>query len=473
MSGRLIGLLLKHARPHAGTDLSDAELVDRFVAARDEAAFAALVHRHGPMVWAVCRNALAGEADAEDAFQATFLALVRQARRLRRRAALAAWLHGTAVRICLKARRAISRRLTREARAARPEAMSPRGDWFDDVAAAHAAIRRLPRREHEAFVLCVLEGLPQADAAHRLGLKPHSLSGLLSRARKRLHSQLTEQRSLVALAVAASCPAPVPACLVTHVLRLTHPAAVLSTSIRSLASITEVPMRKSLLIATLVLALGGGTLGTYLASRAFAQESSFAPRNPPTDDTTATLTRKLLNEYQGVRDKTPAGQPWEYKVLIRDATSAVENVLNEVGAAGWELSTATPVADSNRVMFVFKRSRGVRYDGVLDGGGRPTDPFKNPALGPKADAPSKTPDADPRAWYRRGQNLSTIQLRNTAATEVADILTKVFKNGRIVPDPRTNSLIIQGADDDLDSIKALIEKLDKPKSDPAPRTGAR
>src|SRR5690349_19164319 len=116
MSGRLIARLLQQTRQLAGTshDEPDEVLVGRFITTRDEAAFAALRQHHGPMVWAVCRNALPAEADAEDAFQATFLALVRHAARLRRRAAVGAWLHAAAVRVCQKARRSASRRLARE-----------------------------------------------------------------------------------------------------------------------------------------------------------------------------------------------------------------------------------------------------------------------------------------------------------------------------------------------------------------------
>src|SRR5262249_58153110 len=90
-----------------GTEgLSDTELLRRFCAGREETAFAALMHRHGRMVWGVCRDVLRHEQDAEDAFQATFLALARQAGAIRKGEAVASWLHGTARRIALAARRA-------------------------------------------------------------------------------------------------------------------------------------------------------------------------------------------------------------------------------------------------------------------------------------------------------------------------------------------------------------------------------
>src|SRR3954470_18596540 len=94
--------------------LSDGELLERFASRRDEAAFAALVERHGPMVHRVCREVLAGHHDAQDAFQATFLVLARQAGSIRRRASVASWLYGVALRVARCARSASARRRRHE-----------------------------------------------------------------------------------------------------------------------------------------------------------------------------------------------------------------------------------------------------------------------------------------------------------------------------------------------------------------------
>src|SRR5437773_6702076 len=103
----------------AGTPLdvgADEELVRKFCADRDEDAFAVIVRRHGGLVLDVCRSVLRNEADAEDCFQTTFVALAADARRVRRPAALAGWLHAVACRTAAKARRARDRRRIREAR---------------------------------------------------------------------------------------------------------------------------------------------------------------------------------------------------------------------------------------------------------------------------------------------------------------------------------------------------------------------
>src|SRR5215470_12585936 len=103
-------------------DLSDGDLLERFVTMRDESAFALLVQRHGPMVLGVCRRLLRHAQDAEDAFQATFLALARRATSIRRRNSVASWLYGVARHVALRARTAAARRRTHE-QAARASAV--------------------------------------------------------------------------------------------------------------------------------------------------------------------------------------------------------------------------------------------------------------------------------------------------------------------------------------------------------------
>ena len=95
-------------------DVSDTELLDRFVSHRDETAFAALAARHGPMVWSVCRRLLRHAQDAEDAFQATFLILVRKAASIGKRELLGNWLYGVALRVAARARLLAAKRQARE-----------------------------------------------------------------------------------------------------------------------------------------------------------------------------------------------------------------------------------------------------------------------------------------------------------------------------------------------------------------------
>src|SRR5262245_14480183 len=119
---------LVHAEPGLGTD---ADLLERYAREGDELAFTALVHRYGRLVWAVCRHQTSSDADAEDGFQATFLVLAKNAGSIRKSAALGAWLHGVAYRVCAKARKAARSRSNRERAVSRGEATNdvPDSAW--------------------------------------------------------------------------------------------------------------------------------------------------------------------------------------------------------------------------------------------------------------------------------------------------------------------------------------------------------
>jgi RNA polymerase sigma-70 factor (ECF subfamily) len=173
----------------------DGELLRRFAAQRDEEAFAELVRRHGPMVLGVCRRLLGDTPDVDDAFQATFLVLVRRAREVARPGQLGNWLYGVAYRTALRARAATSRRRAREGRLVDvpAEGRLTECDWADLRPVLDEEVSRLPDRYRAAFVLCHLEGRTNAEAARLLGCPLGTVLSRLAWARGRLRSRLTRR----------------------------------------------------------------------------------------------------------------------------------------------------------------------------------------------------------------------------------------------------------------------------------------
>src|SRR5438309_470748 len=163
--------ILRHLRRAAlGVGLSDGELLDHFVGCREEAAFELLLQRHGPMVLGVCRRLLGNRHDAEDAFQATFLVLVRKAAAIRSRETVGHWLYGVACRTALRARAMNAKRRAKEAQACgrSPAPAATAGEWNDWLPLLDEELSRLPDKYRDPLVLCDLQGKSRAAAARVL-----------------------------------------------------------------------------------------------------------------------------------------------------------------------------------------------------------------------------------------------------------------------------------------------------------------
>jgi RNA polymerase sigma factor (sigma-70 family) len=172
----------------------DGELLMRFLKVRDSAAFELIVWRHGGMVRAVCRRVLGARDEVDDAFQATFLVLLKCARSIRNRDSLASWLHGVAFRCAHRCLRAKAIRMRGERRAAQAEMQSQADlDQSDIGRILHAEIERLPERLRQPVVLCAVEGRTDAEAANMLAVPYGTLISRLSRARQRLRNRLTRR----------------------------------------------------------------------------------------------------------------------------------------------------------------------------------------------------------------------------------------------------------------------------------------
>jgi RNA polymerase sigma factor (sigma-70 family) len=168
-------------------------LLERFTRRHDQVAFAALVARHGPMVLGVCRRVLGNVQEAEDAFQATFLVLVRKAAAITRPHLLGNWLYGVAARTARKARIRMARRLHHERQAAvAPRDPPPETDWSDLIAQLDEELEQLPFKYRAPLVLCYLDGLTNEEAARRLGWPTGSISYRLARGREMLRQRLSD-----------------------------------------------------------------------------------------------------------------------------------------------------------------------------------------------------------------------------------------------------------------------------------------
>ncbi|MGH7224907.1 MAG: sigma-70 family RNA polymerase sigma factor, partial [Gemmataceae bacterium] len=210
-------------------DLSDADLLERFHLRREEAAFTLLLQRHGPMVLAICRRILGDVHAAEDAFQATFLVLVRNAGTIRKQQSLAAWLHGVASRIAHKARMRWVRQQVRQREILPPLIMDDPSKILA-VAELRAAldeeIERLPAKYRTPLVLCYLTDKTHEQAAHELGWPKSSVTSRLARARELLQRRLRLRGFTVPAGVLAallseqSASAAIPSLLTLSTVRL-------------------------------------------------------------------------------------------------------------------------------------------------------------------------------------------------------------------------------------------------------------
>ncbi len=179
-----------------GRNPSDQQLLERFVAQRDENAFACLVERYGRAVWRVCGRLLYREHDVEDAFQAVFLVLSNNAASIRKTDAVGSWLYGVAHRTAIRARQNAERRREKEASLAQPN--FERSAWSEAAARElqlmlDEEMDRLAEKYRAPFVLCCLEGMSKAEAAQELGWKEGTVSSRLAQARKLLQNRLARR----------------------------------------------------------------------------------------------------------------------------------------------------------------------------------------------------------------------------------------------------------------------------------------
>lgn len=258
-------------------EVPDADLLERYVLQRDDDAFAQLVTRYSRLVWGQCRNLLPNDADADDAFQATFLTLARSVKSIRPGAPLGPWLHGVAFRVCKNAQRANIRRAKREKASAQPEANRPVADstWEAAFAAMAEEVQKLPESQRLAFVLCCIEGRACTEVAASLGQKLGTFSARLTRAKQTMLDRLAKRgfgAGVLALGGVTGSVALAPAALIARTLTLLpHGVAVPSSVLILTYGATGMMIRFKLLAAGVLVAsgigmsVGGGWYGAATA----------------------------------------------------------------------------------------------------------------------------------------------------------------------------------------------------------------
>jgi RNA polymerase sigma factor (sigma-70 family) len=235
-----IGLLFEGLSALDAEGKTDGQLLEQFLAQRDQLAFAALVRRHGPMVLGVCRRILGNLADADDAFQAVFIVLVQKAAFLTSRAVVGDWLHGVARRIASKAKAATAGRRAKERTMARPvvQATEIRNDWLpllDEELSRLALKYRLP------ILLCDLEGKTRQEAARQLGWPPGTVAGRLARGRALLAKRLLRRAQIFAgVSTASTAWADLPP-------RLVHSTLHAATAVAAGKSLTQAGLSAAVL----------------------------------------------------------------------------------------------------------------------------------------------------------------------------------------------------------------------------------
>lgn len=361
-------------------DLSDGELLRRFLTARDrsaQAAFAVLVDRHGPMVLRTVRHVLGNAHDADDAFQATFLLLARKAGSVRKAESVAGWLHGAARRIAVRARSAEGRRRIYERRVAKG-ASEPERVRSESWPELHEEIGRLPRHYREPIVLCYLEGLTTEAAARRLGCPQGTVMSRLSRARERLHTRLTRRgfgrEDLVEGSASRFGIVAVPAVLgkttveaSTAIAGGTTAGAIgASASALSLAGGEIIAMKASTLKAIAATALAGAIgLGTAWGVGEFRQPGDAGAESasaPPAERPAATVDKgstfqdiKRLEGTWIVKTTTLNGRPIQERGLSGARFAFDSNGLDIDGGEGRERHVFALDTTSNPRAFLVNR----------------------------------------------------------------------------------------------------------------------
>jgi RNA polymerase sigma factor (sigma-70 family) len=487
---QFVGDLRKAVLRQGETALTDRQLLGRLIEERDEAAFAALLRRHGPMVWGVCRRVLRNHHDAEDAFQATFLVLIRKACSVRPREMVGNWLYRVAQQTAFKARAMLARRQRREAFLPDlPAAESPASAYQEFLPVLDLELSCLPARYRAAIVLCDLEGKTRKEAARQLGLPEGTVAGHLTRGRSLLARRLARHGvvlSSAALATALSgqaATAAVPPLVLALTLKAMSAAvgktvfgAAISAQVATLTqgvikAMLLTKLKSALACSVVVCVLGTGVGATILAGQEQPGENP-APSTkrvgkatPPADFTSSSTKEDRLAEILRrlreleMENRRLTAELDSLKGKMKRSTLRTTNAGGPapLTTAPGPINTTSPPAPLKPA----EPPPPVAAGGPLGPVALPVPPAPTVAV-PANGAPAAIPPARSALLQVRIISLS----RNIGAEGMAKMLELLFNSpGQpkmlfIAPSATTASIILRGRAEDLDAAEAMIERLE-------------
>jgi RNA polymerase sigma factor (sigma-70 family) len=343
----LLNYLRRVCGASAGADeIDDGQLLHRFLSGHDESAFTMIVQRYGAMVWGLCVRRLGETPEAEDAFQATFLVLVRKAASLRTPGQLGPWLYGVAYRTALKlsarrAQKAVKERPLLEEAAEKEPADS---SWGELRPILDEEVNRLPEKYRQPVLLCYLQGMSSEEAARRLGCAKGTVFSRLSRARELL------RRRLVRRGVEMSAGALAALLADNALLRAAPPAALSETTIRmslmfaagttssavsaSLTALVEGVVRSMFLskvkFAVIVLVTIGllGSGAGFVAHRTAAGQPADKPAPAADRPPSVVQKTKEKTDKEKPREEAPAPKPAVEEAVADSGWDAVTRLKN-------------------------------------------------------------------------------------------------------------------------------------------------
>jgi RNA polymerase sigma factor (sigma-70 family) len=366
MATSQINGVIQHLRSilRDGVGLTDGQLLEDYISHHDEAAFAALVRRHGPMVWGVCHRVLRNYHAAEDAFQATFLVLVRRAAAISSRELLANWLYGVAHQTALKARATAAKRKERERQVQEmPEAAVTQQDqWRDLQPVLDEELSRLPDKYRGVIILCDLEGKTRKEAAGQLGCAEGTVASRLARARIMLAKRLNKRGvalsggALAAVLVQQAASAGVPNSVVVSTIKAAYLFAAGETAATGAISVKVAALTKGVVKAMFFTKLKAAFAVVLILGLVATGATIFTCR-----------TAAGQEEKPPVAEKLPRRETEDKQHFLEKAVDGKPKALKDEKAMQGIWQVETMEAGGGRALEEFVRSTNMKYRVVIKG----------------------------------------------------------------------------------------------------------